>query len=136
MIKEINTDRFLDGIQIKTNTIKEATGVAFKIATGSAKISRTNFTLYASAESINPKKTAQKKPIAILSKENQIAFQKAGVCTNEMRHRPAERGDASNICLFNAMLASCQIASQKAMVHNFILFFFCLVCIIVEIIIR
>ena len=134
MIKEINTDRFLDGIQIKTNTIKEATGVAFKIATGSAKISRTNFTLYASAESINPKKTAQKKPIAILSKENQIAFQKAGVCTNEMRHRPAERGDASNICLSNAMLANCQSNSQNAMVQSFILFFF-LVCVVVEIII-
>jgi hypothetical protein len=44
MMKEISIDRFLDGIQMSTSTIKDATGVAFNTATGSARISRINFT--------------------------------------------------------------------------------------------
>ena len=35
-MKEISIDRFLDGIQMSTSTIKDATGVAFNTATGSA----------------------------------------------------------------------------------------------------
>ena len=66
--------------------------------------------------------------------ENQIDSQKEKVLTNESRHRPTERGDASNICLSNAILANCQSNSQNAMVQSFILFFF-LVCVVVEIII-
>ena len=83
---------------------------------------------------MTPVTTAQKKPAAIRSTENQTECQNEYVCTNEIRHRPTERGDASNICLSNAMLANCQSNSQNAMVQSFILFFF-LVCVVVEIII-
>ena len=134
MMKEISIDRFLDGIQMSTSTIKDATGVAYSTATGSASISRINFTGYASAECKTPPAAAQKIPSAMRSSENQIDSQKEKVLTNESRHRPTERGDASNICLSNAMLANCQSNSQNAMVQSFILFFF-LVCVVVEIII-
>ena len=134
MMREISTDRFPDGIQMSTSTIKDATGVAFNTATWSAMISRINFTWCANAESKTPPAAAQKKPSAMRSSENQIDSQKEKVLTNESRHRPTERGDASNICLSNAMLANCQSNSQNAMVQSFILFFF-LVCVVVEIII-
>ena len=134
IIKEINTDRFLDGIQIKTRTINDATGVAFNTATGSANMSRTILIFHAMAENIIPDTAAHKKPSAIRSMENKTDCQNDKVTVSESRHRPTERGDASNICLSNAMLANCQSNSQNAMVQSFILFFF-LVCVVVEIII-
>lgn len=134
IIKEMSTDRFLDGIQIKTKTINDATGVAFNTATGSANMSRTILMFHAMAEKIIPDTTAHKNPSAIRSMENKTDCQNDKVTVSESRHRPTERGDASNICLSNAILASCQINSQNRMVHIFILLFL-LFCIVVEIII-
>lgn len=134
IIKEMSTDRFLDGIQIKTRTINDATGVAFNTATGSANMSRTILMFHAMAEKIIPDTTAHKNPSAIRSMENKTDCQNDKVTVSESRHRPTERGDASNICLSNAILASCQINSQNRMVHIFILLFL-LFCIVVEIII-
>ena len=134
IIKEMSTDRFLDGIQIKTRTINDATGVAFNTATGSANMSRTILMFHAMAENIIPDTTAHKNPSAIRSMENKTDCQNDKVTVSESRHRPTERGDASNICLSNAILASCQINSQNRMVHIFILLFL-LFCIVVEIII-
>ena len=134
IIKEMSTDRFLDGIQIKTRTINDATGVAFNTATGSANMSRTILMFHAMEENIIPDTTAHKKPSAIRSMENKTDCQNDKVTVSESRHRPTERGDASNICLSNAILASCQINSQNRMVHIFILLFL-LFCIVVEIII-
>ena len=137
IIKEISTDRFLDGIHISTRTIKDATGVAFKIDVGNAKSSLIRSNRHAAADKTNPKKTARKNPPAIRTRENAIFCQNDKVCTNESRHHPTDRGDASNISRSNAMLPSCQRAAQKTMVHILMLFFFLfLICIIIEIILR
>ena len=137
IIKEMSTDRFLDGIQIKTRTINDATGVAFNTATGSANMSRTILMFHAMAEKIIPDTTAHKNPSAIRSMENKTDCQNDKVTVSESRHRPTERGDASKISLCKAMLPACQRAIQNTTVHNLIFFFsLCLVCIVIEIILR
>ena len=95
MRKEIKTDRFLEGIQIRQRIIKEATGVDFTaVSTGFTRISTVRNKNASTARRI-PSIKAMENPSTILPKLNPAECQKSPVKISSKSLRITETGDAS-----------------------------------------
>ena len=114
MRKEIKTDRFLEGIQIRQRIIKEATGVDFTaVSTGFTRISTVRDKNASTARRI-PSIKAMENPSTILPKLNPAECQKSPVKISSKNLRITETGDASKISCPSHILAICQTAIQKS----------------------
>ena len=95
--KEITTERFLEGIQIRSKITKEATGMDFIVTiNGFASSLIGGKTVLATASKI-PESRASKNPPAILKKENQAAFQNPMPAANSKNRRNTTTGDTRSI---------------------------------------
>lgn len=119
MRKEIKTERFLEGIQISTKIIKEATGIVLAKRIRGVKSSRTRLKRDDSAASKEPAKTPHKKPVEIRSNEKPMDFQKAAVRVSSKSLLRTATGDTRRMGWFNFQLASCQMRSQKKTAQGF-----------------
>lgn len=119
MRKEIKTDRFRDGIQIKARMIKDATGIVFANKTKGAKSSEIRLKRAASTARKVPAKMPQKKPQAILDREKRMDCQNGSVRAREKSRVRTATGETQRIGSLSARLAASQTASHSRIDHSF-----------------
>ena len=94
--KEMITDKFLEGIKIRTKMIKEATGMVFIIKISGATSSSILFWKTAKIESNVPKKMPRKNPPVMRSREKQTDCQKGAVAASINRRFITAMGEAKS----------------------------------------